>query len=204
MSDLDVAQNHDPILNFALKLVILAVIPTIIVVLILPENLKLLVLLYIAVIIFLFVKASYNETYYECPKCKALFKPDFTDHVLAPHQTYLKLLKCPKCGKISWCPLKIFMGKDVRVKVKPPEEKLDANLERCLKIFTFFYIISLMPSILKLNWFPLIPSTVIYIIVFAELKNAIKKGYRTHVLQALTYFLIIPLMLFFFLGFVVE
>ena len=197
-------QNHDPILSFALKLVVSTVIPTIIIVLILPENLKLLVLLYIAVVIFLFVKASYNETYYECPKCKALFKPDFVDHVLAPHQTYLKLLKCPKCGKISWCPLKIFMGKEVRANVKPLEEKLDANLERCLKIFTFFYIISLMPSILKLNLFPLIPSTVIYVVVFAVLKNAIKKGYRTNILQALTYFLIIPLILLLFLGFVVE
>jgi len=162
-------------------------------------------LLYIAIIIFLFVKASYNETYYECPKCKALSRPDLTDHILAPHQTYLKLLRCPKCGRVSWCPLKIFMGREVRIKVKPLEEKLDANLERCLKIFTFFYILSLVPSILKLNLiFPLIPSTLIYIVIFAGLKNAIKKGYRTNVLQALTNFLIIPLMLFFFLGFVIE
>ena len=197
-------QNYDPILSFALKLVILTIIPTIILVLILPENLKLLVLLYIAIVILLFVKASYNETYYEYPKCKALFRPDFTDHILAPNQTYLKLLRCPKCGKISWCELKIFMGKDVKVKVKPTEEKLDANLERCLKIFTFFYILSLIPSILKLNLFPFIPSTFIYILVFATLKNAIKKGYRTHALQALTYFLTIPLLLFFFLGFVIK
>ncbi len=41
------------------------------------------------------------------------------------------------------------MGQEVRVRVKTIEEKLDANLERSLKIFTFFYIISLMPSILK-------------------------------------------------------
>lgn len=198
-------QNNDPILSFALKLVILTVIPTIILVLILPENLKLSVLLYIAIVISLFIKASYDETYYECPKCKALFKPDFIDHILAPHQTYLKLLRCPECGRVSWCPLKIFMGREVRVKVKPPEEKLDANLERCLKIFTFFYVLSLAPSILKLNLiFPLIPSTLIYIVIFAGLKNAIKKGYRTNVLQALTYFLIIPLTLFTFLGFVIK
>ncbi len=197
-------QNHDPILSFALKLVISTVVPTIILVFILPENLKLLVLLYIAIVISLFIKVSYNETYYECPKCKVLFKPDFTDHILAPHQTYLKLLRCPKCGEISWCPLRIFIGKEVKVKVKAIDEKLDANLERCLKIFTFFYVLSLIPSILKLNVFPLIPSTLIYIVIFAMLKNAIKKGYRTNVLQALTYFLVIFLMLIFFLGFVIK
>ncbi len=198
-------QHNDPILSFALKLPISTVVPTIILVLILPENLKLSVLLYIAIVISLFIKASYNGTYYECPRCKALFKPDFTDHILAPNQAYLKLLRCPKCGEISWYPLKVFMGKDVSVKVKAVDERLDANLERSLKVFTLFYVVSLAPSILKLNpVFPLIPSTLIYIVIFSVLKNAIKKGYRTNVLQAFTYFLIIPLILFTFLGFVIK
>ena len=194
----------DPVLRFSLRAVILIVIPTVILALILPENLKLLVIPYIALCTFFLVKASYNETYYLCPKCKSLFKPDFIDHVLAPHQTYSKLLRCPICGEISWCPLKIFMGREVDVKVKSVEEKLDADLERCLKVFTVFYILSVVPSILKLNLiFPFIPSTLLYIIVFTTLKNAIEKGYRTHVLKALTYFLIIPLILFSFLGLVV-
>ena len=41
--------------------------------------------------------------YQECKNCHHKFKPDFKAIFLAPRMGYTRRLKCPKCGKKTWC-----------------------------------------------------------------------------------------------------
>lgn len=45
--------------------------------------------------------------YYECPKCKKLFVPTIAAYVLGAHMLSTRQLKCPHCGKISYCKKKL-------------------------------------------------------------------------------------------------
>lgn len=45
--------------------------------------------------------------YYECPKCKTLFVPTMGAYVIGPHTLTKRQLKCPHCGKISYCKKKL-------------------------------------------------------------------------------------------------
>lgn len=40
---------------------------------------------------------------YECKHCKERFVPTMTEYLLAPHLLTSRRLKCPKCGKRSYC-----------------------------------------------------------------------------------------------------
>ena len=44
-----------------------------------------------------------NTEFYTCPKCKTKFVPTLSAYLLAPHTTKKRRLKCPHCGKKSWC-----------------------------------------------------------------------------------------------------
>ncbi len=128
----------DPISRFVSKVVLIAIIPTILAMILLPEVLKLAVLPYLGLIIVLLTKMMYEDTLFQCPSCKNLFKPNFIDFVLSPNQTYYKLLKCPHCNEINWCPIKVFRGEGVNVRIKPIKEDLNANLKVPLAVVTFF------------------------------------------------------------------
>ena len=41
--------------------------------------------------------------YYECPECNNRFIPTFAQTFFVPHMGRTRHLKCPKCGKKSWC-----------------------------------------------------------------------------------------------------
>jgi len=41
--------------------------------------------------------------YQECKNCHHKFKPSFKKIFFAPHIGYTRKLKCPKCGKKTWC-----------------------------------------------------------------------------------------------------
>ena len=41
--------------------------------------------------------------YQECKNCHHKFKPSFKTIFLAQHMGYTRKLKCPKCGKKTWC-----------------------------------------------------------------------------------------------------
>lgn len=41
--------------------------------------------------------------YQECKSCHHKFKPSFKAVFFAPHMGYTRKLKCPKCGKKTWC-----------------------------------------------------------------------------------------------------
>jgi len=45
--------------------------------------------------------------YFECPKCKSLFVPSMAAYVAGPHTLLKRQLKCPHCGKISYCKKKL-------------------------------------------------------------------------------------------------
>ena len=45
--------------------------------------------------------------YYECPKCKNLFVPTMGAYIVGPHTLMRRQLKCPHCGKISYCKKKL-------------------------------------------------------------------------------------------------
>lgn len=44
---------------------------------------------------------------YECKNCKNEFKPTTMAYVWGAHTLTKRYLKCPKCGKSSWCRWKI-------------------------------------------------------------------------------------------------
>ena len=53
----------------------------------------------------MFVALNLDKTagYQECKNCHHKFKPTFKEIFLAPHMGYTRHLKCPKCGKKTWC-----------------------------------------------------------------------------------------------------
>lgn len=40
---------------------------------------------------------------FECPKCNARFVPTTAAYIAGPHTVTKRKLKCPNCGKISYC-----------------------------------------------------------------------------------------------------
>ncbi|MDH7576450.1 MAG: hypothetical protein QHH75_01265 [Bacillota bacterium] len=53
--------------------------------------------------LFLLVRWHARNTAYICPKCGHFFMISAMEDFLSPHMIDQKLLKCPKCGKRSWC-----------------------------------------------------------------------------------------------------
>ena len=49
------------------------------------------------------IRIEQKAGYYECRHCKEHFEPAYGATFLAPHFMRLRLLKCPKCGKITLC-----------------------------------------------------------------------------------------------------
>lgn len=45
--------------------------------------------------------------YYECPECKSLFVPDMSEYIKGAHTLTRRRLKCPHCGKTSFCKKKL-------------------------------------------------------------------------------------------------
>lgn len=41
--------------------------------------------------------------YYECPHCKETFTPTWAAYLMSPHVPTKRYLKCPACGKRSYC-----------------------------------------------------------------------------------------------------
>ncbi|MDY4159442.1 MAG: helix-turn-helix transcriptional regulator [Candidatus Onthovivens sp.] len=49
------------------------------------------------------IRIEQKAGYYECRHCKEHFEPVYSATFLAPHLMRSRLLKCPKCGKITLC-----------------------------------------------------------------------------------------------------
>ena len=46
---------------------------------------------------------EYSTSVYECRKCKHVFKPTKSEYIWGLHSITTRYLKCPVCGKKSWC-----------------------------------------------------------------------------------------------------
>ena len=48
-------------------------------------------------------KVDYETGVYECRNCGHIFKPTFKAYILGVHTLTTRCLKCPECGKTTWC-----------------------------------------------------------------------------------------------------
>ncbi len=76
------------------------------------ESTKFNVIVVVATLIFLVIgfialKFEIETGYYECKKCRHRFVPSYTEVFLSMHYGTTRYLKCPKCGKRSWCKKKL-------------------------------------------------------------------------------------------------
>ena len=55
------------------------------------------------VAIFFAAKVDYETGVYECRNCGHTFKPTFKAYILGVHTLTTRCLKCPECGKSTWC-----------------------------------------------------------------------------------------------------
>lgn len=53
--------------------------------------------------IFFAAKVDYETGVYECRSCGHVFKPTFTAYFFGAHTLTARCLKCPECGKVTWC-----------------------------------------------------------------------------------------------------
>ena len=53
--------------------------------------------------IFFAAKVDYETGIYECRNCGHTFKPTFKAYILGVHTLTTRCLKCPECGKSTWC-----------------------------------------------------------------------------------------------------
>lgn len=60
-------------------------------------------LIFIIVGLFGLVILDVNIGYFECAECHERFIPSIKDYVFGMHTLKKRKLKCPKCGKKTWC-----------------------------------------------------------------------------------------------------
>ena len=53
-----------------------------------------------------------NVGYFECKECGERFIPTFSQYLFGIHTTTKRYLKCPKCGKKSWCSKRMASKED--------------------------------------------------------------------------------------------
>lgn len=53
--------------------------------------------------IYVVVHEQRSIGYYKCPECNNYFVPSMKGYILAPHVVNKRLLRCPQCGKESYC-----------------------------------------------------------------------------------------------------
>lgn len=78
---------------------------------------------------------------YRCPKCNFEFRISLLETLLTLHQTYFRLLRCPKCGEVSWCRIVKYRGQEVVVKAKQIEEKSRTNHRQILFLMITIYAV---------------------------------------------------------------
>lgn len=49
------------------------------------------------------LKLEVEAGYYECKNCHHKFTIKYSTALIVPHVSTTRYLKCPKCGKITWC-----------------------------------------------------------------------------------------------------
>ena len=49
------------------------------------------------------IKIDYETSDYKCKNCNHIFKPKFTAYLFGAHTLTTRYLRCPNCGKTTWC-----------------------------------------------------------------------------------------------------
>ena len=57
----------------------------------------------LVLVCFYLLKLEVEAGYYECKDCHHRFVPSYLAALNAPHMSTTRYLKCPKCGKRTWC-----------------------------------------------------------------------------------------------------
>ena len=55
------------------------------------------------VAIYCLSKTDYETGVYTCRNCEYTFKPTFKAYIMGMHSLTTRYLKCPECGKSTWC-----------------------------------------------------------------------------------------------------
>jgi hypothetical protein len=62
------------------------------------------VIVAVLILTFFLVRWHARHTGYKCPVCDYAFAISATTDFLSPHLSGVKMLKCPRCSRSSWCP----------------------------------------------------------------------------------------------------
>ena len=57
----------------------------------------------VLVAIYYLAKVDYETGVYICRNCGHTFKPTFKAYIVGMHTLTTRYLKCPECGKSTWC-----------------------------------------------------------------------------------------------------
>lgn len=70
-----------------------------------PCSIVLSIILTILLLVMCFCAGTveYKTSVYECRNCKHIFKPTKKEYIFGAHASTTRKLKCPKCGKKTWC-----------------------------------------------------------------------------------------------------
>ena len=58
----------------------------------------------VALVLFVLVSTHAHNTEYTCPSCHRRFAVSAWVDFVSPHVSYAKLLTCPDCRTVAWCP----------------------------------------------------------------------------------------------------
>lgn len=73
--------------------------------------------------LYVFLRDMARKIEFLCPNCGRLFRATIVQQFFSPHQTYYKLLRCPKCSEVSWCIAKYYDGAELDAKIRRIEER---------------------------------------------------------------------------------
>ena len=68
--------------------------------------------------IFIAAALEMRRAIFACGKCKKRFIPKKMAYIMAPHLNFTRLLKCPHCGKRSWCKRKFSLDEEAEEEKK--------------------------------------------------------------------------------------
>jgi hypothetical protein len=147
--------------------------------------------------IFLFLSITYltknlaRNALFECPRCGNIFSVTPITFLLAPHQLYYKLLRCPNCMRVSWCEIRFYKGKEVKSK----RTKLLKDREIPLNFFYLMvsvvyllYIFQLIVSLFKPELVLVVMSSFLVFIYTLIILYPIYINYRSQIYAMITFF----------------
>jgi len=136
-------------------------------------------LIMVPLFILWFARYISANTEYRCPKCGFEFKTSTIATLLSLQQIYFRLLRCPKCGDVSWCRIVRYKGKNVEIKAKQIYEKNKTNYKALLITLAAIYVLYLAVWVVKPEIMLLIVVTAVFAYLAAVITYAAINGYNS-------------------------